>query len=361
MDYNKYRVKGGKIMKESKRVVIVIVMIISLLASQAVYINLAIAEEITDEQAIEEVREESSSDIVETEETEEETSVEETTAIIPTTIENMSETKPEENSDNNIENFVIVSDNLPDYVDILVEKQEIKPFQTVLDNYYAEQENLIEDDLDDEEGDNEDNEGYIDGEILHDRFFGDIVMAAYKITFINTNDGTEYKLPEGESVKIKVNNKAYDKAYASGVMNLKEDNSFEMIEYQRFSQDWEESTYNEYDDIEQYDEEEEDIEEAEEDEDIEDDDSIIENYEYNEEIEFEVVGGERYAILSGVLISKSSDDIIEESANGKKAMISPKTGIDNRWYTTGMLSIILLGASAYNYKKKKIAKVHKTN
>lgn len=357
-------------------------MIVSLLVSQISLINFVMAEETTGEQLTEKQAEESNSEVVETESKVEGTTVEETTTEISTTEEIASETKQEESSaiNNEVENFVVVSDNLPDYVEISVEEQEIEPFQTALDKYYVEQESLREDNLDDGEIYNEDDEEidndededdsedeigeenddnddeYIDGGNLEDEFYSDMVIAAYKITFININDGTEYKLPEGESVKIKVNNKAYDKAYAGGVMNLKEDNSIEMIEYQRISEDEEESTYEEDENVND-DEEKEDIEE----ENGEEEDSDIEDYEYNEEIEFEVVGGERYAILSGILTSKSSDDIIKESANEKKAMVSPKTGIDNRWYTAGMLSIIFLSVSAYNYKKKKFAKVHKTN
>lgn len=73
-----------------------------------------------------------------------------------------------------------------------------------------------EDYLDEEEFDEEDEQEENNDDTYEHYYAGNTVLAAYKITFINTNGGSEYEIPEGQSVDIKVNNRAYEKVQAGG-------------------------------------------------------------------------------------------------------------------------------------------------
>ncbi len=121
---------------------------------------------------------------------------------------------------------------------------------------------------------------------------------------------------------------------------------------------------DEEDDLEEVELEEEDYsEEYDEDAEIEeyDGESDTEEYgEYEEDIVFQVNTGGRYAILSGATIAEASNDTRETSSKNNN-FISPKTGENNWWIIGEVIAVVLLTVSTYNLRKKKIAKVHKTN
>lgn len=129
--------------------------------------------------------------------------------------------------------------------------------------------------------------------------------------------------------------------------------------------DLEEVELEEEDYSEEYDEdvEMEEYEEDDEDAEIEEYDggSDTEEYgEYEEDIVFQVNTGGRYAILSGATIAEASNDTRETSSKNNN-FISPKTGENNWWIIGEVIAVVLLTVSTYNLRKKKIAKVHKTN
>lgn len=327
----------------------------------------------------------------------------------------------------------IISDNLPDYVEAVIEKTNVKPFQQALDEFYnqwceeqeeeynSEDEEWDEDsddgDWDDEEDsddedydedDGEDDERHVvtydeedsDNDDLEDEepdgrylyYHGsNQVLSAYKISFINTKDGSEYEIPEGESVKVKVDNEAYDNSSAGGIMNLEEDGSVEMLQFEQSYDDTtdeqeEENTADTYDDgagnsegqrnnydggaanskngssnynddngdlDNEYDED--DNDEYDEDE-LEDEDEI-----YKETVTFDIVHGGKYAILSAP--AKTTADSAGYGREGEKnnSRISPKTGVGNGWMAGEAGAFALLMVSGYYYRKKKIAKVHKND
>ena len=391
-------------MKRNRRILSV-VMIIALLVTNIAFVNSAMAQEIIEEKSEqqsagqEKGELENSTDNNEKETigeyvTEEESKIETSTTpddIKETTKEEEIATKKEDISEeittNNetkqdVEGFEVISDNLPDYVQMVIEKEEVESFQEALDEYYKQWDDSSDEEMDDEEDDLEEveleeedyseEEDYLDEEEFDEEdeqeennddtyehyYVGNTVLAAYKITFINTNDGSEYEIPEGQSVDIKVNNRAYEKVQAGGVMKLKEDASVELLEYQRVYSNEEEETYDEDVEMEEYEEDDDDedakIEEYDEESDTEEYD------EYEEDIVFQVNTGGRYAILSGATIAEASNDTRETSSKNNN-FISPKTGENNWWIIGEVIAVVLLTVSTYNLRKKKIAKVHKTN
>lgn len=278
----------------------------------------------------------------------------------------------------------IISDNLPDYVEAVIEKTKVKPFQQALDEFYnqwcdeqedeynsededwdedSDDEDWNDDEDSDDEDDASDDERYVvsydeedsdnddleneesDGRYLY--YNGsNKVLSAYKISFINTKDNSEYQIAEGESVKVKVNNEAYDNSAAGGIMNLEEDGSVEMLQ---FEQSYDNTT---------------DEQEEEDTADTYDDNAELEEEEntYKETITFDIVHGGKYAILNALTAKATSDSAgygrAEKENNFK---ISPKTGVGNSWIAGEAGAFALLMISGYYYQKKKIAKVHKTD
>ena len=364
-----------------------------------------------------------------------------------TTSEKEQETETVDNSgDSGTFSIQIISDNLPDYVEAVIEKTNVKPFQKALDEFYNQwceeqeeeynSEDEVSDDGDWDDEEDSDDEDYdedngaddernvvtyddedngaddernvvtydeedsdnddLENEEPEGRYLyyhgSNQVLSAYKISFINTRDGSEYEIPEGESVKVKVANEAYDNCQAGGIMNLEEDGSVEMLQFEQSYDDTtdgqaEENTgdtygdgaansegeHNNYGDgatnskneSSNYDDDNEDLDnEYDEDDDSEYDEDDLEDEDeiYKETVTFDIVHGGKYAILSALVAKTTSDSTgygREEEENN--SMISPKTGVGNGWMAGAAGALALLVVSGYYYRKKEIAKVHKND